>query len=72
MEYEVLVEEMNPCGGAAHSIRSFMDVETDDPEGYVRSVARFPVMEVAKNADGDLVITTGDGKGYMIRYTFTA
>ena len=72
MEYEVLVEEMNPCGGAAHSIKRFMDVETDDPEGYIRENGRFPIMEVAKNTDGNLVITTGDGKGYMIRYTFSA
>lgn len=71
MEYEVLIEEMNPCGGASHAIKSFVDVETDDPEGYVRENARFPIMEVAHNAGGDLVITTGDGKGYMIRYTFT-
>ena len=29
-------------------------------------------MDVGHNADGDLVITTGDGKGYMTRYTFSA
>lgn len=72
MEYEVLVEEINPCGGAQHSVKSFMDVETDDPEGYVRENARFPIMDVGRNTVGDLVITTGDGKGYMTRYTFSA
>ncbi len=71
MEYEVLIEEMNPCGGAAHSTKSFVEVETDDPEDYVRENGRFPIMEVVRNTDGDLVITTGDGKGYMIRYTFS-
>lgn len=72
MEYEVLVEEMTPCGGAKHSIRSFLEVETDDPEGYIREIGRFPVMEVSRNTDGDVVITTGDSKGYVVRYTFSA
>ena len=71
IEYEVLLEEINPCGGAQHSIKSFLTVETDSPEAYVRENGRFPIMEVSKNIDGDIVITTGDGKGYMIRYTFT-
>lgn len=71
MEYELLIEEMNPCGGAKHSTKSFMDVQTDDPEGYVRDNAKFPILEMARNMDGDLVITTGDGKGYLTRYTFT-
>ena len=70
-EYEVLVEEMNPCGGTSHSKKSFLTVETDSPEAYVRENGRFPIMEVAENTDGDTVITTGDGKGYMVRYTFT-
>ena len=25
----------------------------------------------AENPDGDVVIVTGDGNGYMVRYTFT-
>ena len=28
-------------------------------------------MDTAVNDDGSIVITTGDGKGYMVRYTFT-
>lgn len=72
MEYEVLIEQINPCGGVAHSIKSFAEVETDDPEGYVRENARFPIIESGRNADGDLVITAGDGKGYLTRYTFSA
>ena len=28
-------------------------------------------VKLMKNMDGDVVITTGDGKGNMIRYTFT-
>lgn len=70
-EFEVLVEEINPCGGLSHAKKSFLTVETDDPEGYVCTNGRFPIMEIANNTDGDLVITTGDGKGYLVRYTFT-
>ena len=72
MEYEVAVEEMTPCGGAKHAIRSFIEVETDDPVQYVRENGRFPILDVGRNADGDTVITTGDEKGYRIRYVFTA
>lgn len=71
MEYEVAVEEMTPCGGSKHAIRSFMEVETDDPVGFVRENGRFPILEVGQNADGDTVVTTGDEKGYRIRYVFT-
>lgn len=70
-EYELILEQMTPCGGPSHAIKSFLTVETDSPEAYVRENGRFPIMEVAKNTDGDTVITAGDGKGYMDRYTFT-
>ena len=39
---------------------------------YVREQGRYPILDSGKNAAGDTVITTGDGKGVMIRYTFTA
>ena len=64
-EYEVLIETINPCGGEAQ-------IETDSPEAYVREQGRYPILDSGKNAAGDTVITTGDGKGVMIRYTFTA
>ena len=57
-EYEVLIETINPCGA-------------ESPEAYVRAEGRWPVLDTGKNMDGDVVITTGDGKGNMIRYTFT-
>ena len=41
-------------------------------EAYVREQGRYPILDSGKNAAGDTVITTGDGKGVMIRYTFTA
>ena len=70
-EYEVLIETINPCGGEAHSKKEFLDIEAESPEAYVRAEGRWPVLDTGKNMDGDVVITTGDGKGNMIRYTFT-
>lgn len=70
-EYEVLIEDINPCGGSAHAKREILEVEADSPESYVRENGRFPIMEQLQNADGDTVIVTGDGKGNIVRYTFT-
>ena len=70
-EYEVLIETINPCGGEAHSKKEFLDIESESPEAYVRAEGRWPVLDTGKNMDGDVVITTRDGKGNMIRYTFT-
>ena len=69
--YELVIEAMNPCGGSTHAIRTILEIETDDPEKYVRENAVFPIMDTGKNSEGDLVITTGDGKGYITKYTFS-
>lgn len=71
-EYEVLVETINPCGGQRHAKKEFLEVEAESPAAYVAENAQFPVMDSGKNADGDTVITTGDGKGNVVRFTFTA
>lgn len=70
-EYEVATEYINPCGGNEYAIRDILEVETDDPVEYVRKEGRFPIMEVTADKNGDLLIITGDGKGYFIRYTFS-
>ena len=70
-EYEVLKESINPCGGEQYAIKEFMEIETADPAAFVDGNTRFPIMEQGKNSSGDLVITCGDGKGYIVRYTFT-
>ena len=70
-EYEVLIETINPCGGEAHANKEFKEIETESPEAYVAQNGRFPVIDAGKNASGDTVITTGDGKGTLVRYTFT-
>ena len=65
-EYEVLIETINPCGGEAHAKKEFQEIETESPER-----GRYPVLDSGRNLSGDTVITTGDGKGILIRYTFT-
>ena len=70
-EYEVLIETINPCGGKAHAAQEFKQIEAASPEAYVAAQGRYPVLDTGKNASGDTVITTGDGRGTMIRSTFT-
>ncbi len=69
-EYELCIETMNPCGGKEYAQREFRDVETDDPVAYVKANAPLPVLDVSE-VNGDIVVTTGDGFGYITRYIFT-
>ena len=71
-EFEVLIETINPCGGQRHAKKEFLEVEAESPEAYVAAHSQYPVIDSCRNADGDTVITTGDGKGNLTRYTFTA
>ena len=70
-EYEVLIETINPCGGEAHANKEFKEIVAESPESYVAQNGSFPVIDSGKNAAGDTVITTGNGKGTLVRYTFT-
>ena len=70
-EYEVLIETVNPCGGERHADKEFLEIEAESPEAYVAANARSPGIDSGKNAAGDVVITTGDGRGTLVRYTFT-
>ena len=70
-EYELLIETINPCGGEAHSKEEFLEIRADSPEAYVAQHGHYPILDSGKNAEGDTVITTGDGKGTLVRYTFT-
>lgn len=69
--YDVLIESMNPCGGAKHSERKFIEVETDDPVAYVRENGQWDIIDTTETSDGDCVITTGDGNGYIVKYVFS-
>ena len=70
-EYEVFIEDINSCGGAQYAKKEIIEVEAESPEAYVKENGRFPIMEITTNADGDTLITTGDGKGNFLKYTFS-
>ena len=69
-EYEVLIETVNPCGGEAHASKDFLEIEPESPEACVAANERYPVIDSGRNSAGDVVITTGDGRGTIVRYTF--
>ena len=69
-EYEIIIETINPCGGDRHSQQEIVEAKIESPEAYVKEHGIFPVMDVSKNTSGDVIITTGDSKGYIVRYTF--
>lgn len=71
MLYEILMEDMTPCGGEAHAIRQILEVEAESPLAYVEANKRFPNVEMGTNANGDTVITASNPVGYRTRYTFT-
>lgn len=48
-----------------------LEAEADSPEAYVKENGRYPVLETISKENGDVVIVTGDGKGSVVRYTFT-
>lgn len=70
-EYEIFIEEINLCGGEKFSKKTLLEAEADSPEAYVKENGRYPVLETISKENGDVVIVTGDGKGSVVRYTFT-
>ena len=70
-EYEVFIEDINSCGGAQYAKKELVEIEAESPEAYVKENGRFPVIEISKNSNGDTVITTGDGNGNFVKYTFS-
>ena len=70
-EFEILIEDINPCGGSQFAKRELFEAQAESPEDYVVKHGRFPSMEQRVNADGDTVIITGDGHGNVVKYTFT-
>ena len=57
-EYELLIESINPCGGSAHATRTILEIETDDPENYVRSLLKGKNIVLTRDdrADGGITI----------------
>ena len=69
--YEVLVRKIRPCPGDPHDKETFLEIETDDPERYVLENAPYPILDSVENLNGEIIITTGDGEGNFLKYTFT-
>ena len=59
-EYEIFIEDINPCGGEQYSKKTLIEAEAASPEAYVKENGRFPILETTSNENGDVV-----------RYTFT-
>ena len=48
-EYEIFIEEINPCGGEKHSKKTLIEAEAASPEAYVKENGRYPVLETTGN-----------------------
>ena len=70
-DYEIFIEEINPCGGEKHSQKTLIEAEAASPEAYVKENGRYPILETTTTDKGDVVIVTGDNQGTFVRYTFT-
>lgn len=70
-EYEVFIEDINPCGGSKYAKKEMIEIEAESPEAYVKENGRFPIIDISKGESGDTIITTGDGNGNIVRYSFT-
>ncbi len=70
-EYEIFIEDINPCGGTQYAKKEIIEAAAESPEAWVRANGRFPIMETGENAAGDTVVRTGDGKGNFVVYTFS-
>lgn len=70
-EYEIIIEEITPCGGEKYAKRIIVEAEAESPRAYAQADGRYPILDIVEKADGSTVVTTGDGKGNIIRFTFT-
>ena len=69
--YEVLVRRIRPCPGDPHDNEKFIEIETDSPENYVLENAPYPILDSVESLNGEIIITTGDGDGNFVKYTFS-
>ena len=70
-EYEIFIEEINPCGGEQYSKKTLIEAEAVSPEAYVKENGRFPVLESTCNESGLKISKTGMRKHiYSCHYIF--
>lgn len=70
-EYEIVCTYLNGCAGAAHPIRTFEEVEIDDPEDYIRTkhAADFDRFTKEIRQDGRIVYAFSDSVTYIYEFT---
>ena len=61
-EYEIFIEDINPCGGEKYSKKTLIEAEAESPEAYVKENGRFPILETTSDKNGDVVIVTGGNR----------
>lgn len=68
-DYELIIESTNPCGGTEYAQRDFMEISTEDPIAYVKTMAQVQEVELISRQPGKLILQTGKN-GYIKRYYF--
>ena len=51
-EYEIFIEDINPCGGEQYSKKTLIEAEAASPEAYVKENGRFPILESTRRQSG--------------------
>ena len=69
-EYEIFIEDINPCGGEQYSKKTLIEAEAASPEAYVKENGRFPILESTRNESGDVVIVTGQSGFFCTLYFY--
>ena len=57
-EYEIFIEEINPCGGEKHSKKTLIEAEAASPEAYVKENGRY-INQVAEARTEAASVSTG-------------
>lgn len=72
MEYEIITEIFNPCGGDRPVSTNFEEKVIDDPESYVRRMHKSEAsLDLNKREENGSLIIEINIKGNITRFTFT-
>lgn len=70
-EYEIVCTYLNGCAGAAHPIRTFEEVEINDPDDYIRSKHTQDFDKFVKeiHSNGQITYTYSSTTTYIYEFT---
>jgi len=71
IEYEIIHETINPCGGEAHKAVEMEEKEISSPEAYIQGIYGSSNAEIYHTETDVSVIWTVVYKGITHRYTFS-